>query len=258
MTTIAIETADLTRRYGETTAVSHLTLTIPQSEIFGFLGHNGAGKTTTVNLLTTLLLPTAGSATIFGFDIVKDNRVVRQLIGYVPENIRLYNDLTVAENLRFFGELSGVTNVNRHISDILELLDHPEWRDLRVGTFSKGMRQRVGIAQALLHQPEVLFLDEPASGLDPEGQRDIGRLITRLNHDFGITIFMNTHQLAEAARLCTSIGIMNHGRLVIADTLQNVMQRFPDTPSLEEIYLQVEKLETANGRVPAATGVAQS
>jgi ABC-2 type transport system ATP-binding protein len=107
------------------------------------------------------------------------------------------------------------------------------------------MRQRVGIAQALLHQPEVLFLDEPASGLDPEGQRDIGQLITRLNRDFGITIFMNTHQLAEAARLCTSIGIMNHGRLVIADSLQNVMERFPNTPSLEEIYLHVEKLETA-------------
>ncbi|MCA9899512.1 MAG: ABC transporter ATP-binding protein [Ardenticatenaceae bacterium] len=239
MTTQAIETHELTRKYGEQTAVSHLTLAIPQGEIFGFLGHNGAGKTTTISLLTTLLLPTSGSAKIFGDDVVQQNRAVRQRIGYVPENVRLYNDLTVAENLRFLGELSGVQNVDGRIAELLQLLEHPEWRDLRVGTFSKGMRQRIGIAQALLHQPDVLFLDEPASGLDPEGQRAIGDLIVRLNHEFGITIFMNTHQLSEAAKLCTSIGIMNHGRLVMADTLANVMQRFPNTPSLEEIYLQV-------------------
>lgn len=239
MTNPAIETDELTRRYGEHTAVAQLSLTIPQGEIFGFLGHNGAGKTTTVSLLTTLLLPTSGRAAIFGHDVVQHNREVRRLIGYVPENVRLYNDLTVAENLRFLGELSDVAYLDNRITDILDLLDHPEWRDRRVGDFSKGMRQRVGIAQALLHQPEVLFLDEPASGLDPEGQRDIGRLITTLNRDFGITIFMNTHQLAEAARLCTSIGIMNHGRLVMADTLDNVMARFPDAPSLEDIYLRV-------------------
>ena len=237
----AIQTQDLTRTYGDLTAVDGLTLTIVPGEIFGFLGHNGAGKTTTISLLTTLLLPTSGSATILGCNIVKQNREVRQHIGYVPENVRLYNDLTVAENLRFFGELSGVHNINGRTEAVLDLLDHPEWRDRRVGTFSKGMRQRVGIAQALLHQPAVLFLDEPASGLDPEGQRAIGELIVRLNREFGITIFMNTHQLSEAAKLCTSIGIMNHGRLVMADRLQSVMQRFPDAPSLEEIYLNVER-----------------
>lgn len=239
MDTPAIETYALTRRYGENIAVSELTFTVAQGEIFGFLGHNGAGKTTTVSLLTTLLLPTSGSAAIFDFDVVKHNREVRRLIGYVPENVRLYNDLTVAENLSFLGELSGVARVEDRIDDILDLLGHREWRDRRIGDFSKGMRQRVGIAQALLHQPEVLFLDEPASGLDPEGQRDIGRLITKLNREYGITIFMNTHQLAEAARLCTSIGIMNHGHLVMADTLNNVIARFPDTPSLEEIYLHI-------------------
>ncbi|MCB8919987.1 MAG: ABC transporter ATP-binding protein [Ardenticatenaceae bacterium] len=256
MTTPAIETHELTRKYGEKTAVDHLTLTVPRGEIFGFLGHNGAGKTTTISLLTTLLLPTSGSAQIFGDDVVQQNRAVRQRIGYVPENVRLYNDLTVAENLRFLGELSGVQNADGRLAEVLQLLEHPEWRDWRVGTFSKGMRQRIGIAQALLHQPAVLFLDEPASGLDPEGQRAIGDLIVRLNHEFGITIFMNTHQLSEAAKLCTSIGIMNHGRLVVADTLANVMRRFPDTPSLEEIYLQVERREAQNGRVPAAVGVA--
>lgn len=254
MTIPAIETCQLTRCYGENLVVDQLSLTIPRGEVFGFLGHNGAGKTTTISLLTTLLLPSSGSAAIFGDDIVKENRAVRQAIGYVPENVRLYNDLTVAENLRFLGELSNVQNVNGRITDLLALIDHPEWRDRRIGTFSKGMRQRIGILQALLHQPAILFLDEPASGLDPEGQRDIGNLIVRLNREFGITIFMNTHQLSEAAKLCTSIGIMNHGRLVIADTLANVMTKFPDALSLEEIYLHVEQHESQNGRSPILQG----
>jgi ABC-2 type transport system ATP-binding protein len=256
MTTFAIETVELTRKYEGKTAVDQLTLAIPQGEIFGFLGHNGAGKTTTISLLTTLLLPTSGSAAIFGDDIVKKNWDVRQRIGYVPEDVRLYNELTVAENLRFLGELSGVPDIDGRIEAVLYLLEHPEWRDLRVGTFSKGMRQRIGIAQGLLHQPAVLFLDEPTSGLDPEGQRAVGGLIRRLNRDHGITIFMNTHQLSEAAKLCTSIGIINHGHLVVADTLANVMKRFPDALSLEEIYLHIERQEAQNSRVPAAAGTA--
>lgn len=246
MTTPAIQTQDLTRKYGDLTAVDGLTLSIAPGEIFAFLGHNGAGKTTTISLLTTLLLPTSGSASVMGYDIVKRNREVRQQIGYVPENVRLYNELTVAENLCFFGQLSEVEDIEGRIEAVLNLIEHSEWRDLRVGTFSKGMRQRIGIAQALLNYPAVLFLDEPASGLDPEGQRAIGDLIVRLNHEFGITIFMNTHQLSEAAKLCTSIGIMNHGHLVMADSLQNVMERFPDTPSLEEIYLSVESKENGS------------
>jgi ABC-2 type transport system ATP-binding protein len=243
MNRIAIQTHQLTRCYGDKVAVDQLTLEIAEGEIFGFLGHNGAGKTTTISMLTTLLLPTSGRASIFASDIVRDNLQVRRQIGYVPENVRLYNDLTVAENLDFFAALSGVNDTGQQISSVLELLGHPEWRDLLVGNLSKGMRQRVGIAQALLHQPLILFLDEPASGLDPEGTRDIGDLIVGLNQEFGITIFMNTHQLAEVTKLCTSIGIMNHGRLVMADTLKNVLARFPDHGSLEAIYLDVERQE---------------
>ncbi len=243
MSTLAIQTDKLTRKYGSHTAVDQLTLTVAQGEIFGFLGHNGAGKTTTISLLTTLILPTSGTAVVGGFDTIKDNLAVRERIGYVPENVRLYNDLTVAENLRFFGALSGVENINARIVEVLTLLGHPEWDKFRVGSFSKGMRQRVGIAQALLHRPDVLFMDEPSSGLDPEGTRDIGNLIVELNREYGITMFMNTHQLAEVNRLCTSIGIMNHGRLLIADTLHNVMRQFPDEQSLEDIYLHVEGLQ---------------
>jgi ABC-2 type transport system ATP-binding protein len=235
--TPAIQTDNLTRTYGDLLAVDHLTLTVAQGQIFGFLGHNGAGKTTTISLLTTLILPTSGSAQVCGFDIVRDNLAVRQRIGYVPENVRLYNDLTVAENLSFFAALSGVQHIPAKVNEILELLGCADWHNQRIGGFSKGMRQRIGIAQALLHQPEALFLDEPSSGLDPEGTREVGDLIVRLNREYGITVFLNTHQLSEVSKLCTSIGIMNHGRLVVADTLKNVTARFPNDQSLEDIYL---------------------
>jgi ABC-2 type transport system ATP-binding protein len=244
----AIETYELTRRYEDVVAVDHLTLTVPQGEIFGFLGHNGAGKTTTVSLLTTLILPTSGSAEVCGHDIVRDNLAVRQCIGYVPENVRLYNDLSVEENLAFFAKLSGVPDVSGRITEVLDLLERLEWRHRRVGSFSKGMRQRIGIAQALLHQPEVLFLDEPSSGLDPEGTREIDELIVRLNHEFGITIFMNTHQLAQVTKLCTSIGILNHGRLMVSGSLSDIVSHFAEDHSLEDIYLHFER----NGQASVA------
>jgi len=238
MTIPAIRTEALTRKYGDFVAVDNLNLTVGEGEVFGFLGHNGAGKTTTLSVLTTLLLPTAGKASLLGLDVVKENLAVRQRIGYVPEQVRLYNDLTVAENLAYFAALSGVTDIPNRIQEVMSLLGHPEWQPLRVGGLSKGMRQRVGIAQALLHRPSVLFLDEPASGLDPEGKREIRDLIGQLNREYGITIFMNTHELTEVTKICTNIGIMNHGHLVIADSLANVMARFPDAASLEDVYLR--------------------
>jgi ABC-2 type transport system ATP-binding protein len=251
MVSPAIDTHDLTRRYGDTVAVDRLTLTVPRGEIFGFLGHNGAGKTTTINLLTTLILPTSGTALVCGLDIMRDNFAVRQRIGYVPENVRLYNDLTVAENLAFFAALSGVTDIEMRITEVLTLFDRLEWRNRRVGSFSKGMRQRIGIAQALLHHPEVLFLDEPSSGLDPEGAREMDEIMIRLNRDFEITLFINTHQLSQVTKLCTSIGIMNHGHLMIADTLDNIMAQFANDRSLEDIYLHFERSEMAQGKALA-------
>lgn len=240
-TTSAIQTDALTRAYASFIAVDRLTLSVDQGEIFGFLGHNGAGKTTTISMLTTLLLPTSGSAQVLGLDVVKQNLAVRQQVGYVPEQVRLYNDLSVEENLAYFAALSGVNNIPQRIQEVMTLLGHPEWRDRRVGGLSKGMRQRIGIAQALLHQPSVLFLDEPSSGLDPEGKREIRELITQLNREFGITIFMNTHELSEVTKICTSIGIMSHGHLVMADSLDNVMARFPTAASLEDVYMQVKQ-----------------
>ena len=235
-----LEINHLTKKYGDFTAVSDLNLTVNKGTIFGFLGHNGAGKTTTLSILTTLILPSDGSASIGGYDVVKDNLKVRSLLGYLPENIMLYGDLTAAENLRFFGRLSGVDKIDSRIDDVLLLLGLTEWKNKKIKTFSKGMRQRIGIAQAVLHKPEILFLDEPTSGLDPQGTKDMHDILLKLNRESGTTIFMNTHILSEVTKICTDIGIISKGRLLLADSLINIEKRFPEAKSVEEIYFKME------------------
>ncbi|RFA06533.1 ABC transporter ATP-binding protein [Subtercola boreus] len=237
MSNPAIVTQALTRKYGPKTAVNSLDLSVEQGEIFGLLGHNGAGKTTTVTLLTTLLEPTSGSATVAGIDVRSAPHTVRTKIGYLPENVRLYDNLTMRENLRFFGRLSGVMNVDRRISDTLDFLEFTGHEDERLSTFSKGMRQRVGIAQAILHQPSVLFLDEPTSGLDPQGVKILRETIVRMNRELGMTIFMNTHLLSEVTKTCTSIGVLRNGHLVYQASLADAVTAFPGEDSLEQVYL---------------------
>lgn len=234
-----LKVSKLTKRFADFIAVNELDLNVKEGEIFGFLGHNGAGKTTTVLMLTTLLIPTAGDAKIGGLDIVKDNLQARKLIGYLPENVNLYGDLSTAENLRFFGKLSKVENIEKRIDDVLEIVNFSKWKHSKVGNLSKGMRQRVGIAQAILHQPKLLFLDEPASGLDPQGTKEMRELLLMLNKDFGTTIFMNTHQLSEVTKICTNIGIISQGKLLLRDSLEAVLKQFPEEKSLEDIYLKV-------------------
>ena len=239
MTHAAIETRGLSQRFGDFDAVRDVSLSVGEGEIFGFLGHNGAGKTTTIHMLTTLARPAAGTARVAGHDIVTDPLGVRREIGYVPENVRLYDTLTTLENLMFFARLSGLEDVPDRITEVLDFLSIEDLAERRVGTFSKGMRQRVGLAQAILHRPRVLFLDEPSSGLDPMGMKMLRGLILRLNHDWGMTIFMNTHLLSEIAKTCTSIGVLNHGQLVFHDTIDVVMSRYGDEAALEELYLSV-------------------
>ncbi|MCR6545148.1 ABC transporter ATP-binding protein [Dehalobacterium formicoaceticum] len=232
-------TKDLGKKYGSFSAVEHLNLEVKEGSIFGFLGHNGAGKTTTISMLTTLILPTSGRANICGYDIVKDNLKVRNLIGYLPENVTLYGDLTAMENLKFFGQLSGVKDVDARIEDILKLLEFTEWKNRKVKTYSKGMRQRIGIAQAILHNPKILFLDEPTSGLDPQGTKELRDILLMLNQERGTTIFMNTHLLSEVTKLCSDIGIISKGRLLLADSIKNIENKFPEEKSLEEIYFKI-------------------
>ena len=233
-------TEKLTKKYDNFTAVEDLNLTVKEGAIFGFLGHNGAGKTTTLSMLTTLILPTSGRASIAGLDVVKDNLKVRGLLGYLPESVMLYGDLTAVENLRYFGKLSGVEKVDTRIDEVLGMLKFTDWKDKKVKTFSKGMKQRIGIAQALLHKPKILFLDEPTSGLDPQGTKEMRDILQMLNTELGTTIFMNTHLLSEVTKICTDIGIISHGKLLLADSLANIEKRFPEAKSLEEIYFKIE------------------
>jgi len=237
-----VELAGLRHSYGENEVLHGIDLAVQAGEIFGFLGHNGAGKTTTINVLTTLITPSSGSARVCGFDVVEDRLEVQRNLGYLPENVRLYDSLTAAENLRFFARLSGVQRISTAIDEALGFLECRDLAGRRVGTFSKGMRQRIGIAQAILHRPRVLFLDEPASGLDPMGVRQLRDTILRLNRELGMTIFMNTHLLSEVSRVCSTIGVLAEGELIYRDSLAATLERFPDEASLEDIYVRLEDL----------------
>ena len=238
----AVSTSGLCKSYAGATVLHPLSLDVPKGEVFGFLGHNGAGKTTTIRLLTTLLSPTSGTARIAGHDIGTDPLKVRAAIGYLPENVRLYDRFTTRENLMFFARLSGVPDPTEAVRETLDFLGIVPLADRNVGTFSKGMRQRVGLAQAILHRPEVLFLDEPTSGLDPMGVRQLREIIERL-HASGMTVFMNTHLLSEVARSCTSIGVLAQGKLVFHDTMQAVAEKY-DERTLEDLYIGVAEHQT--------------
>lgn len=237
-----IELRGLQHRYDTDLVLRDVDLTIGRGEIFGFLGHNGAGKTTAMNILTTLLTPTGGTATICGYDVVTDRRQVTRQIGYLPADVRMYGHMTAAENLEFLAKLSGVADARTAARETLDYLGCADLAKRRVGTFSTGMRQRIGIAQAIVHRPQVLFLDEPTSGLDPMGVRQLRETVQQLNRDLGMTVFMNTHQLSEVSKVCTTIGVLNHGELIYNDSIEATMRRFPDEASLEDIYVRVGEL----------------
>lgn len=256
MSEAAITTTALSKAYGPHQALKCLDLTVPAGDVFGLLGHNGAGKTTTVNILTTLLAPTAGTAVIAGHDTASDPAGVRRSIGYLPENVQFYDALTLDENLAFFARLSGLRRPQARIREVLGFLDFTGHGHRRMGTFSKGMRQRAGIAQAILHEPSVVFLDEPTSGLDPQGVANLRETITRVNMDLGMTVFMNTHLLSEVTRTCTSIGILSSGTLVYQGSVAATLEAFPDRESLEDIYLHIEAGHTRTQQ--AAAGQAEA
>lgn len=242
----AVELRQLSHRYDDELVVRNIDLRIEAGEVFGFLGHNGAGKTTVVNILTTLLRPTSGAALVCGFDVVSARHDVTRRIGYLPADVRLYPHLTARENLEFFAALSGVADPRAATAETLSYLACDDFADRRVGSFSTGMRQRVGIAQAIVHRPQVLFLDEPTSGLDPTGVRQLRDTIGRLNSELGMTVFMNTHLLSEVSKVCTTIGVLNHGELIYKDSITATKDRFPDESSLEDIYVRMED----GGNVP--------
>ena len=207
-----IDAENLTKKFGTFTAVDNLTFHVEQGEIFGFLGPNGAGKTTTMRMLSCLISKTSGEARISGYDISdeEDSLKIRKIIGLLPENVSLYDDLTAYKNLDFYGKLYECTDTQRkeNIERFLKMLGLWDKKDVAVGTFSKGMKQKLAIARALIHDPEILFLDEPTANLDPESSKTVRDFILDLKKEKK-TIFINTHNLDEAQRTCDKIGIFN-------------------------------------------------
>ena len=222
-----IEVKELTRRFNNLVAVDHISFNVKKGEIFGLLGPNGAGKSTTIRILCTLLRPTSGQARVAGFEIVKEARKVRKHIGLVAEKIILYDRLTARENLKFFGRLNHIPEkiISKRIKKLLNLVKMEKWADSLVGTFSTGMKQRINLARALLNMPDILFLDEPTLGLDPQTTRAIRDFIKEINRK-GITIILTTHIMQEADLLCDRIGIIDRGKIVALNTprgLKNII-----------------------------------
>ena len=219
----AIETENLTKVYKKFTAVNSLNLEIPDKTIFGMLGPNGAGKTTTIKMLTCLIQPTSGRATVGGYDVLKNPDEVRRLLGMVPQQVSLYKDLTVMENSQLCADYYGINPNERdsRIEDLMELVDIKYAKDKRISQLSGGQKQKASLVASLVHRPKILFLDEPTIGLDPTTKRTLWDLIRELN-DNGHTIILCSHDMHEVDMLCDNVGIINTGNLVAYDTPQGL------------------------------------
>jgi ABC-2 type transport system ATP-binding protein len=220
----AIELSNLKKMFGDFTAVDDVSFTVKKGEIFGLLGPNGAGKSTIIRMLCTLTRPTAGTATISGFSVAKQSAKVREHIGLVSEKMIMYEELTARENLKLFGNLYNIPKdaLDKRIDELLGFVRMEKWADQRIKTFSTGMKQRINVIRALVNQPEILFLDEPTLGLDPQSTAEIRELTQRINTENGTTIILTTHIMGEADLLCKRIGIIDHGKIVALDTPANL------------------------------------
>ena len=224
MPDMAISTVNLTKKFGDFTAVDHVSFEVRKGEIFGLLGPNGAGKSTAIRMLSTLSIPTEGSATVAGFDVQKEDGKVREHIGLVSEKMIMYDELTARENLKLFGKLYDIPSdvLDKRIGKLLSFVRMEKWADHRIDTFSTGMKQRINVIRALVNQPEILFLDEPTLGLDPQSTAEIRELVRRINIESRTTMVLTTHMMGEADMLCNRIGIMDHGKIVALDTSANL------------------------------------
>ena len=221
-----IETKNLTKNYGNLTAVDNLNLSIKDGDIFGFIGPNGAGKTTTMRILVTLLEPFGGSAFIDGLNVAKEGKKIRRIVGYMPDFMGVYDDLKVFEYLEFFAAAFGIDRKKRKsiVEGVLELTDLESKKSATVDSLSRGMQQRLGLARVLIHDPKVLILDEPASGLDPRARIEIRELLRELKR-MGKTIMISSHILSELEEICDHVGIIEHGQLVFSGTLEEIRPR---------------------------------
>ena len=251
-----ITVKELTKRYARNTAVDHISFEIQKGQIVGFLGPNGAGKTTTMRMLTCFLPPTAGTATVAGFDVLEEPMEVKKRIGYLPETPPLYPEMMTGEYLAFVGSLKGLrgAELNQRIDYVSDRCSVADVRNKQLGKLSKGYRQRVGLAQAIIHNPEVLILDEPTSGLDPKQINETRDLIKSLAGDH--TIILSTHILSEVEQICQQVIIISKGRLVATDTVDNLQGR-----GAESVFVEIAgrngQLDTSlvQGRLAKVPGV---
>lgn len=244
---IVIEAEGLTKKYGHQIAVNHLDLQIREGEVFGFLGPNGAGKTTTLLMFLGLTEPTSGKVRVIGFDPTRDPFHVKEKVGYLPENVGFYDDMDARQNLQYIARLNRIPDKISagRIDESLKVVDLLEEVGKKVGTYSKGMRQRLGIAEVLIKEPKLIFLDEPTIGLDPDGTNRMLDLIHSLSREKNITLFLSSHLLDQVQRICDRVGIMIKGDLVAMGPIEELAKKKlgvdKEHYTLEEIYMKYFK-----------------
>ena len=239
-----IETVNLTKHYNRQTAVKDLSFKVNEGEVFGFLGPNGAGKTTTLLMLMGLSHPSAGSAKVCGFDPLRSAREVKRIAGYLPENVGFYGDLDAVQNLNYVARLNGIQTdrASEKIDELLDLVGLKQDARKKVGAFSRGMKQRLGFAEVLIKDPKLIFLDEPTTGLDPDGALRLMEFIKSLNRDRQITVLLSSHNLYQVQKISHRVGIMIHGEMVAEGTIESLAKEKLGVGekeySLEEIYMK--------------------
>lgn len=248
-----LEVQQLVKKYGDFTAVNGIDFAIQEAEIFSLLGPNGAGKTTTISVLSTLYSPTSGDAVIGGHSVVKDPMAVRKLIGVVPQDLALYEDLTARENLSFWGQMYDLSGkaLRVRVDQVLEQIGLREHANKRVRTFSGGMKRRVNIGVGLLHRPRLLFMDEPTVGIDPQSRRAILDSVKDLNRQ-GMTVLYTTHYMEEAQELSDRVGIIDHGDLIALGTQSELTRQVGE---YESLHLHLSEMDDADGLAKALRGL---
>jgi ABC-2 type transport system ATP-binding protein len=256
MSELIIQTKNLVKKFGKFTAVNGLSLEVPAGSIYGFVGPNGAGKTTTMRMLTTLTRPTSGEAWVNGHSVLEEPRAVRKSIGYMPDEFGVYDDMRVWEYLDFFAACYDIPESERKrlIDDLLQLVDLSHRRDDMVDKLSRGMKQRLSLARTLAHDPSVLILDEPASGLDPRARVEIRELLVELAK-MGKTIFFSTHILADVSEICTHIGIVEAGQMIAQGSMDEMRAQLQPHREITVTLLNQAAVETVKGLMSDFEGV---
>jgi len=239
-----IEVKNLTKKYGDFAAVDHVNYTVEEGEIFGLLGHNGAGKTTTILMLLGLIAPTDGTAVVNGVDVIEQPLESRRNVGLLPENAGFYENLTARQNLQFYAELADVPEkaASERIEKLIDQVGLSGKREVKVAAYSRGMRQRLGIAQSLVRDPKILILDEPTQGIDPEGTRDLREMIRRLSKEDGKTVIFTTHVLYEVNKLCDRVAIMKQGMIAGIGTIDELRRQVnaEEGADFEQVFLRYQ------------------